>query len=320
MCTAISPGLGTNLTKVSSSASSISLSTGAHECWHTQSQANSYLHRFPKPPRTICQPVWNWLNFQFPLSLCVQGFGDFSLLLSFSPSALTANTAAWARTSPGSGGFRGVGGRDAGQGRVLHFCWEGRKKRGKSGAATLPSSLPWRCPCSYLPDSRPAITLSQAWVPALRAQLHDKSAFSLARGESSCAQGLQRTWELAREGQLWSPVPEKASKNSGVGAQQSFLTSSQVIWIYPECENHCLGKQLKTWEFHLASCQAQLEPPKLLVRIVLTQGSGWGWGRREKLRLSSALWERQGQRGRNTTFTEHLVWGKYLAPSGSFHN
>lgn len=326
MCTALSPGLGTNLTKVSFSASSTSLSTRAHGCWQTQPQVTSYLHRFPKPPRSICQPVWNWLNFQFPLSLCVQGFGDFSLLLSFSPSALTASTAAWARTSPGSGAFGGVGGRGCGAAEGASFLLGREEKRGKAGAATLPSTLPWRGPCSDLPDSLPAITLPQAfvsfssWAPALRAQLPGKSAFSLAHGASSCARGLQRTWELAREVQLWSPVPEQPNESYGDGAQQSFLASSQVIWMHPECENHCLGKQLKTWAFHLASCPAQLEPPKLLVRAVLAQGSGWGGRNGEELRLSCALWERQGQRGREPTFTEHVVWGRHLASTGSFHN
>lgn len=82
------------------------------------------------------------------------------------------------------------------------------EKRGKAGAATLSSTLPWRGPCSDLPDSLPVITLPQAfvsfssWAPALRAQLPGKSAFSLEHGASSCARGLQRTWELAREVQL----------------------------------------------------------------------------------------------------------------------
>lgn len=219
------------------------------------------------------------------------------------------------------GGRKGMWGRggcfiSAGKGGKKRKSWSSNS----SLYPALEGSLPWspRLPHSNHPPQ--AFVSFSSWAPALRAQLPGKSAFSLAHGASSCARGLQRTWELAREAQLWSPVSEQPSENSGDGAQQSFLASSQVIWMHPECENHCLGKQLKTWAFHLASCQAQLEPPKLLARAVLSQGSGWGGGSGEELRLSSALWERQWQRGKEPTFTEHVVWGRHLASTGPFHN
>lgn len=107
--------------------------------------------------------------------------------------------------SPGSGDFPGVGGRGAGVGAVLHFRWEGRKKK-KSWRNPSPGGggqpLPWS-PIRPCPICEACISFSSL-ASGPRAKLPGKSAFPLEHGASSSPLGLQGTpasssitWELA---------------------------------------------------------------------------------------------------------------------------